>query len=158
MDVSQIMNTKVQACSSSETAARAAQIMWDNDCGAVPVIDERSQVKGIVTDRDLCMAAYTTGRPLHEIPVMSAMSRELFTVTPRDPLSAVQRLMREKQIRRLPVIEAGRLVGVISLSDIARRAGSSGTRGDSELSAARITETLGAISEPHAPAQSVASG
>lgn len=152
MDVSQIMNTEVQACPSSETAVRAAQIMWDHDCGAVPVIDEQSRVKGIVTDRDLCMAAYTTGRPLHEISVMDAMSRELFTVTPQDSLNAVQGLMREKQIRRLPVTEAGRLVGVISLGDIARRAGSSRTRGDSELSAARIAETLGAISEPHATA------
>ena len=77
----------------------------------------------MLTDRDICMAAYTQGRPLGEMQVSSAMSRQLFSCRPEDSLAKAEEIMRTNRIRRLPVIDADRhLVGILSLDDIAREA------------------------------------
>jgi CBS-domain-containing membrane protein len=102
---------------------RAAQIMWENDCGCVPVIDAEGNVVGILTDRDICMAAYTQGRPLYEMTVASAASNKVFTVSEEDNLHQAEKLMHDFQVRRLPVLDAQHhLVGVLSIGDFARRA------------------------------------
>lgn len=94
--------------------------MWEADVGCLPVVDETHRVIAMVTDRDICMAAYTTGRPLSELLVSLAMSKNLITCSPDDRIRDVERLMREAQIRRIPVVDmAGALVGIITLGDIA---------------------------------------
>ena len=82
MNVSELMTHAPAVCTTSDHLTRAAQIMWERDCGAVPVIDDAGKLAGIVTDRDICMAAYTQGRALHEIPVANAMSKSVFTIGP----------------------------------------------------------------------------
>jgi len=78
---------------------------------------------GIITDRDVCMAACTSGKSLRELPVEEAMSRELWSVTEHDSLGAAEALMQKKGVRRLPVLDADRrLVGIISLHDLAKEA------------------------------------
>lgn len=69
MNASELMTETVQSCSASDSLQRAAQIMWDRDCGVVPVVDGDNCVVGMVTDRDIAMAAYTQGQPLWLIPV-----------------------------------------------------------------------------------------
>ena len=69
MQVKDVMTTSPGTCSVSDMANEAARIMWDRDCGSVPVIDAAGHVVGIVTDRDICMAAYFQGRPLSAIPL-----------------------------------------------------------------------------------------
>jgi CBS domain-containing protein len=92
----------------------------DNDIGCVPVV-EHGRVVGMVTDRDICMAAYIQGVSLTGALVTSAMSKEVFSCAPNDDIATAEKLMREKQVRRLPVIDAqGHLAGIISLNDIAR--------------------------------------
>ncbi|MGB8330378.1 MAG: CBS domain-containing protein, partial [Polyangiales bacterium] len=104
----------------------AAQLMWEHDFGALPVMGSDDRVIGIVTDRDICMAAYTQGRPLHAISVQVAMAKEVFTCRPEDSVEDAEHLMGDKQIRRLPVLdEAGQLVGMLSLGDVARELGAS---------------------------------
>lgn len=121
MTVKDVMVETVKCCAAGDTLNRAAQLMWENDCGCVPVVDGDSRVIGMLTDRDICMAAYTQGATLNGIQVSSVMSREVFTCRSRDTLLVAQRAMREHRVRRLPVTDReGKLVGILSLNDIAR--------------------------------------
>ena len=123
MKVQRLMTKQVGSCRSHENLETAAQVMCELDCGCVPIIDSDSKVIGMLTDRDICMAAYYQGRTLGEIPVSSAMSREVYACFPEDDLTVAERIMESKQVRRLPVINEGRhLVGLLSLDDIAIRA------------------------------------
>lgn len=109
----------VQPCAPSDNLSRAAQLMWELDCGFVPVCDRGGHLVGVVTDRDLCMATYTKGQLLADIPVWSTMSTQVSCATPETTLSDVLVVMRQAQVRRLPIVDNERLVGVLSLSDIA---------------------------------------
>jgi CBS domain-containing protein len=114
----------------SDSLATAAQFMWEHDCGCVPVLNEHGLVVGMITDRDICMAAFFQGIPITGIKASAAMSRQLFDCSSDDDLSAAEAIMREKKVRRLPVLnEEGRLVGLISLSDIASHADEEYARG-----------------------------
>jgi len=64
MNASDVMTKTVRSCSAGDSLQRAAQLMWEGDCGSVPVVDSDNRVVGILTDRDIAMAAYTQGRPL----------------------------------------------------------------------------------------------
>jgi len=119
--VRDLMATDVKCCAAYNTLNTAAQLMWDNDIGCVPVVDQDGHVIGMLTDRDVCMAAFIQGVPLTGSLVTSAMSKEVFSCTPDKDIAEAEKLMREKQIRRLPVIDAQRrVIGIISLNDIAR--------------------------------------
>jgi CBS domain-containing protein len=119
--VRDLMATEVECCAAYNTLNTAAQMMWDNDIGCVPVVDQDGRAIGMLTDRDVCMAAYIQGVPLTGSLVTRAMSKEVFSCTPDRDIADAEKLMREKQIRRLPVIDAqGRVIGIISLNDIAR--------------------------------------
>lgn len=148
MNIGQVMTRDVRTCHAGDSLQNAARIMWDADCGAVPVLDEHRQVIGIVTDRDACMAAYLQAKPLTEITVGSVMSTEVFSCKPEQPIAAAERLMKQKQVRRLPVLDAeGQLVGIVSLNDLvhaAERLG--GKAGHAQLEEAALT--LAAISHP----------
>lgn len=148
MTVGTLMTREVQSCGPDDTLERAAQIMWEHDCGCVPVVDSGRHVLAVVTDRDVCMAAYLRGVPLRQERVAAAMSRQLHTARAADPIEVAERLMWERQVRRLPVTDdAGRLVGMLSLGDIARRAridpgAESGTRPEA------VARTLAGVSSP----------
>ena len=121
MKVKDLMATEVKSCATYNTLNTAAQTMWDNDIGCVPIVDNDGRVVGMLTDRDVCMAAYIQGVPLMGSLVTSAMSKLVFSCAPEDDIASAEKLMREKQVRRLAVIDAqGRLAGIISLNDIAR--------------------------------------
>ncbi|MBL8861310.1 MAG: CBS domain-containing protein [Planctomycetes bacterium] len=123
MHVRDLMTHTPAVCTTTDHLTRAAQIMWERDCGAVPVIDATGALAGIVTDRDVCMAAYTQGRALHEISVASIMSKHVFTIGPDATAADALDTMNRKSVRRLPVTDAGgRLVGIVSLADFARAA------------------------------------
>jgi len=151
MKVQDLMTTEVGTCRAFDNADRAAQIMWERDCGAVPILDQEGCVVAMLTDRDLCMAAMTQGRALSEIRVSSAMSRDLWACRPDDDLSQTEAVMRARKVRRLPVVDGeGKLVGLLSLSDLAR-ASMAPKRGKAQKKAVEPSEvgaTLGAISSP----------
>jgi CBS domain-containing protein len=147
MQVEQIMNQPPVACRAHDTLNVAAQLMWEHDFGALPVMADDGRVIGIVTDRDICMAAYTQGRRLQAIPVEVAMAKEVFTCKRDSSVEDAEHLMGEKQIRRLPVLDdAGQLVGMLSLGDIARELGAS--RKKSVIR--EFVQTLAAICTPQA--------
>lgn len=154
MRAREVMSSEVGACMRQDDGAAAARIMWERDCGTVPVVDGDRRVVGIVTDRDLCMAVYTRGARLHEIPVDSVMTVDPTTCAEDDEIETVEALMAEAQVRRVPVVDVrGMLRGIVSLDDIARaRARSRGPLDD-------VTTTLAAICERRArPAPSSAPG
>jgi CBS domain-containing protein len=120
---SDLMTREVHYCRGSDGLDRVAGVMWNHGCGSVPVVGDGGRTIGMVTDRDVCMAAYTRGQPLSEIPVTVAASRGAHSVRPDTPIGVVQAVMRMHRIRRLPVLDiGGNLVGFLSLTDIVRNA------------------------------------
>jgi CBS domain-containing protein len=154
MRVEDLMTSEVGACRAFDTLDRGARIMWERDCGAVPVLDQDGRVIAMLTDRDICMAALTQGRSLSEIRVASAMSRSLWACRRDDDVKDAEKLMRSHQVRRLPVVDGdGKLVGVLSISDLARSAvaaKSSRSTKTKPVAASDVGKTLGAISSPAA--------
>ncbi len=145
MRVQEIMAKDVWACRPDESLAAAAKIMWDRDVGTVPVVAADGKLVGILTDRDICMSAYLTGALLGSIPASHAMSSKVFCARPGQTIESAEELMRSKQVHRLPVLdEAGKLVGMVSLSDLARAA----RRGAKGVDGGAVTATLAAIVEP----------
>ena len=123
MKVGQLMNQNVITCRAEDSLATAAKLMWDHDCGVLPVVDEASQVIGMVTDRDICMAGYTQGRALDQIPVSLPMAKKVIACHAEDTIAAAEKAMRDGKIRRLPVVDdAGKLIGILTLNDIAGEA------------------------------------
>lgn len=123
MLVKQIMSQPAVYCHTRDSLQTAAQKMRDAECGAVPIVDDSGATVAMLTDRDICMAACTQAKLLADIPVLSAMSRELISCTPDDTLLYAEMLMRNYQLHRLPVLDAAsKLVGVLSLNDMAQAA------------------------------------
>jgi CBS domain-containing protein len=121
--VSDLMTRDVATCAPEATLFDAAKIMWLRDCGFVPVTDDAGVLRGVLTDRDACMAAYTRGLALDQIRVATAMSSDVAVVHEGDSLVRAHELMRGRQVRRLPVIDARhRVVGVLSINDVALHA------------------------------------
>lgn len=151
MKIEQLMSSPAKTCKQSDTLDCVARIMWESDCGIVPVIDDAGRAVGMITDRDICMAAYTQGKPLAEISVGTAASRTVFTVHPGDSPRTAEKTMRDHKVRRLAVTDdGGRLLGVVSLNDLARHSG----RRASDLEPGDVAKTLAAICEPIAPTTS----
>lgn len=143
-----------QSCRPNDSLNDAARLMWDIDCGAVPVVNDAGSLVGIVTDRDICMAAYTRGQSLSASSVESAMATDVVTASPKDPLETIANLMRKHQIRRVPIVDNGRLVGILSLADIARYL--QAEAGFSAVLCVELAHTLSAISEARHQATSAA--
>jgi CBS domain-containing protein len=114
------MTPHPRTCTPKDSLHRAAQIMRELDCGAVPVVGADGRISGMITDRDVCMAARSRDQPLATMTVESAMSKIVHSCSPGDSLGHAARLMGDMQVRRLPVVERDRLVGMLSLADIAR--------------------------------------
>ncbi|MGH7298547.1 MAG: CBS domain-containing protein [Polyangiaceae bacterium] len=145
--VAQVMTREVRTCRPEDSLGHAAQIMWEADCGCVPVVDPEGKPRAMLTDRDVCMAAYTRGVALGQMDVAGAASHRLVTVRESDALATAEQLMREYKIRRLPVVDAsGKLAGILSMNDLVRRGYGPGH--SHAVSAEGIVKTLAAVCEP----------
>lgn len=121
MEIATVMTRGVRTCSQNDTLERAAQIMFEADCGLLPVTDDQNRTVGVITDRDICRAACIEGKPLTDILVWAAVSKPLVAARPDASLDDVAELMRSNQIRRVPIVDAaGQAVGIVSLADLAR--------------------------------------
>jgi len=153
MTVGQLMSRQIRTCRPDDSLNTAARIMWEEDCGCVPVVQESGaehpRLVGILTDRDVCMAAYTQGKPLSAIAVTSIMQRDLATCVATDPIGVALAVLRTRRLHRLPVVENdAELVGVLSLADIARES----KREEAEVDQPAVTttsvgDTIAVISE-----------
>lgn len=150
LKIEELMTKEVATCRASETLGEAAQLMWDRDCGAVPVLDDDGSrtVVGMLTDRDICMAAHFRGAPPGAIPVSEAMSNSLRAIGPTASPAEAEEAMRSAKVRRLPVLDdEGQLMGLITLADLARAAAKPHGWGRTEVSHDEVARTLKAISE-----------
>lgn len=151
MKVEQLMTKTVSTCGTGDSLSDAARIMWDHDCGVVPIVEDAASQRlvGMLTDRDICMAAYTKGRPLSQIRVQDVMSTAIQSCRPGMDVAEVEGLMRRAQVHRLPVVDdAHQLLGLISLADIACEAAREAGSQRQEVTAREIGETIAAISQP----------
>jgi CBS domain-containing protein len=123
MKVKELMTKDVTACTEATDLATVAKMMWDADCGIVPVVDDNRRVIGVITDRDICIAAATRALDPASIRVGEAMAKNVATCTEdADPRSALE-ILKERRVRRLPVVNRqDRLVGILSVSDLVTRA------------------------------------
>ncbi len=112
------MTTSVRTATPTQSLADAAELMKREDVGSVPVVDD-GRLIGIVTDRDIVVRAVAERRDPQAIRVAEVASRELVTVGPEEDLEEALRLMAVHQVRRLPVVEDGRLVGMLAQADVA---------------------------------------
>ncbi len=128
--VSDVMTTRVHTCSMGDTLDRAARIMSEHQCGAIPIVDPQGHAIAMVTDRDICMTALACKRLLSQIPVMTAASRRMHAVRTVDTLDFAHELMCRHHVRRLPVVDPeGNLIGIVSIADLVRAVRSCGEPG-----------------------------
>jgi CBS domain-containing protein len=119
--VREAMTPGVRTVSPSQSLAEAAEVMKGEDVGSVPVVEE-GRLAGIVTDRDIVTRAVAERRDPQTVKVAEVASRELLTVEPEQDLDEALALMARHQVRRLPVVEEGRLVGMLAQADVALEA------------------------------------
>ena len=151
MRIEQLMTKSPKSCQPGHDLSEAAQMMRDHDCGCLPVTerDGSQRVVGMITDRDICMAAQLHGKPLREIRVGEAMTKDFWACNPGDPLREAEAIMGEAHVRRLPVVdEADHLLGLLSLSDLAREAARQQWWKRQEITGAEVGEVVAMICQP----------
>ena len=118
MKISEIMTTEIKKATPDNTLADIAAMMRDEDVGALPVVQD-GELRGIVTDRDIVVRAIAEGKEPTTTTVQEVLSQELESVEPDDDVEDAADLMASRQIRRLPVVQRGKLIGMVSLGGIA---------------------------------------
>ncbi|HUJ57328.1 MAG TPA: CBS domain-containing protein [Kofleriaceae bacterium] len=147
MNVEELMTKPVVTIREEEPLNVAAQKMWDNDCGVLPVVGSDGKLVGVLTDRDICMSAWSRGQLLGSIRTGDAMSKQVYSVKADQEVGLAELLMAEHQIRRLPVVDANdKPIGLVSMNDFAREAARPGSRIKDGV--ARALNTLAAICKP----------
>lgn len=146
LTVEAVMSSPPITCHPDDSLEYAARLLWDHDCGAVIVTSPEGQLVGIITDRDICMAAYTRGGPIREIRVADVMAKRVFYCQAAAPVRWALLLMGHYQVRRLPVVgKHQHPIGLVSLNNLIRYS----AWGDEQLRR-ELLETLGQISLPRA--------
>ena len=119
MIVQEVMKTVAATCAPDADLGAVTKIMRDRDCGFLPVVDRHGLFVGVVTDRDVCLAAGSTPRPLARVSVTEAMSHPVFSCFAHENLKTALVTMAKHRARRLPVLnKSGHLQGVLSIDDI----------------------------------------
>ena len=120
MQVRDLMNQSVVSITPAESASLAARLLSRHNLGSLPVCGEDGGLRGIVTDRDIVTRCVAAEEDPHKVQIKDIMSRNCAVVSPDDDAAEAARMMAVKQVRRLPVLEAGKVVGMVSLGDLAK--------------------------------------
>ena len=142
MQAQELMTRDPACCTPEDPAQKAADLMSQHDCGAIPVVDggDSRHLCGMITDRDIAIRGVARGRGA-EARVEELMTRDPECCSPDSDIEEVERVMSERQVRRVPIIDAaGQLVGIISQADLARN--------DSAASDSEVGQVVERISEP----------
>lgn len=146
MKIKEIMEDPAAACGPDTNLAALAALMWEKNCGAVPVVDEGGRVIGMITDRDICIAVATRGRLASDIPVNEVMSTDVSSCRPDDDVQTALKTMQERNVLRLPVIDdEGTLQGVLSIYRVVLHAGNGKYRKNPSLSPAQLVSALKSV-------------
>ena len=138
MKVEELMTRDPVTLGPESTCSEAARLMKREDCGSLPVVKD-GRLVGIVTDRDIVVRGVAGGKDLAQLAVSEIMTPGPTTIAPDMKAEDASKLMSEKQVRRLPVVENGRLVGILAIGQVARHE-----------SANAAGETLKEVSQPAA--------
>ena len=120
MLVSDIMNSGVVSVSPDESVAYTSRLLYRHNIGSVPVCTSDGMLQGIVTDRDIVLRVVAADSDPHSTPVRDIMSHSVITVAPDEDVKRVSMLMSASQVRRLPVVDEGKVVGIVSLGDLSQ--------------------------------------
>ena len=152
MKVKEIMTPNATAIWLTESLADAAKLMWENDCGVLPVIKDGRKVIGVITDRDICMAVAINNTNPSALSLEKTMTGEVYSVNSEDSVEQALQTMQEHRIRRLPVVNAeGELEGLLSMNDIVLHA-KSNKAGDDNIAYGEVVKTYQAICQHRVPA------
>ena len=150
MKVKELMTVDVRTCTSDTTVAEAAHLMWEGDCGILPVVDE-GELTGVVTDRDMYIALATQNQRASWLKVGAVATKKPVTCVPEDDVHAALATMKQARVRRLPVVGfGGTVLGILSMNDIVLAAGAG-----KALASEDVVSTLQAICGRHHPAPHV---
>ena len=120
MEIKDLMNPSVVTIEPTASAALAARLLSRHNVGSLPVCGEDRRLRGMVTDRDIVLRCVAAEEDPAQTLVRDIMTRGCASVSPHDDCRSATRLMAQQQIRRLPVVEEGKLVGILTLADLAR--------------------------------------
>ena len=121
MNICDIMTDRVITIREDEPVVAAARLLKRNNIGALPVSDEKGKLKGIVTDRDIVLRCVATDSDPQDVKIGDIMSRNIVTAAPFEDVQHAAERMATNQVRRLPIVDNGVLVGIVALGDVARR-------------------------------------
>ena len=143
MKVKKAMTRNIGTCKANESLAHAVGIMWQKDCGVVPIVNEENAAIGIITDRDVSVAVAARNRTASEIMIGDVINGKPISCSQEDSVKSALKKMRKHKVKRLPVLEKnGTLVGVITIADLLRLKKKSLKKS--------LIKTLEAISKPDA--------
>jgi CBS domain-containing protein len=120
--IREVMTESPRTVRGDDTVADAAKLMRDEDAGIAPVTEGGGKLVGVVTDRDLAIRVIAEGKDPRSTKVAEIASEKVYTVEPQQDLDEALSLMAQHQVRRLPVVEGGKLVGILAQADVARHA------------------------------------
>lgn len=153
MYANKAMSTKVIMCNANSNLEDISRLMWENNCGAIPVVDDQNMPIGIVTDRDIAMAAMLNHKPLWELNAEALIEKQLLCcASAGDTLEDCLTTMEKNEVRRLPVIdESGAIAGMLSMGDAIAFASetTSKTEQDTSVPLNRVMEMLQHVSAHH---------
>ena len=152
MRVKDMMMGTPYFCRPENNLGAATELMWKGNCGFLPVVGSEGNVVGVLTDRDICIALGTRGRPSGDVAVADVMSTKVFSCTQEDLVQLALAAMREGRVRRLPVTnQEGALVGVISMDDLLLRAEAAGVGKTDGIAPEEIVKAFHAINTHQLP-------
>jgi CBS domain-containing protein len=152
MKVKDVMMGTPASCTVETNLGAAVAILWDRNCGILPVLNAQEKVVGVVTDRDMCIALGTRNRLAGEISVGQVTSGKVFACKPDDDIRAALTTMAQAKVRRLPVInDGGKLEGILSMDDVVAHSEARIPGKTSELSHDDVLDTLKKLYRPDLP-------
>ncbi len=148
LTVGDICTRSPRVTTPESTLAQAAKVMWDGDCGMLPVIDAARKVIGVISDRDIALAMAIRGAKAHETKVKETMNGRVVSCRADEPVGAALSKLAKHQLRRLPVVSADNVVeGVLSMADAIRNSGRFMGEKGQDLTGDNVVRVLQAISE-----------
>lgn len=152
MKVADVMMRTPASCTADTNLAAAVEILWNRNCGMLPIVDRDGKVTGVVTDRDICIALGTRNRPAAEITVAQVLPSLLFACKPDDDIHTALAIISGAKVRRLPVIdENGKLKGILSLDDVVLHAETGAAGRVPDLSNSDVIEYMKRVYRPNLP-------
>jgi CBS domain-containing protein len=146
MKVRDMMMSAPKSCRPDTNLASAVEIMWANDCGFLPVVDDEGRVAGVITDRDICIALGTRNQRASDVLVREVMTDRVYACAAEDDIHSALEAMEKHQVRRLPVVNLDRkLAGILSIGDITLHAEKKEGKKIPDLSSDDVVDTYQGI-------------